>query len=325
MATKVLANVLTVAEVAKRINPDGTPAKIAELLEQLNDILANFPAFQANEARSHVSTVRSHLPTVKARKINAGAFRSASGTKQIREKLCLLETWCEIDEQLIDHEPDPRQARLNELKAFLEATMQEFSRQIIYGDEAVDETELIGLATRYNALGANCVSAGGSGNDLTSVYLIELGDMAVHLVYPRGNNNVGIDNQDNGKVRITDANGNPYMAYSSKITCEYGLVVKDERAVQRIANVESAGTSANFASDTVVAQLIYAIQRLPRAGENAVILCNRDVKAQFNIYALNKANGFYTSKEITGKPITVFQDIPILRVDKILSTESALT
>lgn len=45
-------------DIAKRLDPDGKIAKVAELLSQTNEMLDDIPFKEANEVTSHLTTVR---------------------------------------------------------------------------------------------------------------------------------------------------------------------------------------------------------------------------------------------------------------------------
>lgn len=315
---------LTILEQAKR-RELGNVARIAELLEQYNEFTVDAPIYEANDVYSHLFTRRTAQPTITPRSINQGAARSRSTTEQVREHITLLEVWAEIDEQLIDHEPSPGAARRNELIAFVEAGAQEFARRLVYGNPADgDARQFRGLTARYNTLGTpNVISIGGTGG--TSVWLIEWGFDTAHLVHPKGSPGIGLNETDMGKIRVTDVSGNPFMAYVNQMKWEYGLVIKDDRAVQRLCNINVAGGANSLDNATRIRDMVRAKNRLPRMGRNAVIYAQRDTKSQFDIYALEKTNGFYMQSNITGGPLTMFQGIPIRMVEQLLTTEGVVT
>lgn len=326
MATKYLKNQLTIAEMAKRVI-GGDHAQIAEVLEEINEFLIDAPMYEASEAFGHVASVRDGLPTISGRRLNEGASKSASSVKQIRESICLLDNFSEPDEVIIDNQPDKNAAINDENMAFLEAMMQTFSNYMLYGNEGVDPVQLNGFFQRYNTLSLdNVVGLSGTGSDLSSVLMVEWGKGTAHLIYPRGSKKVGIDVNKMGKQRVTDSSGNPYMAYVTQFKMQFGLVVKDDRAVQRVANVESSGSTNNLLATGNMEKLIYARNRLPKMGSNAVIYVNRDLKSQFDIWAFNKTNINFTVEQMKdGTPITKFQGIPIRHVDQMLNTESAIS
>lgn len=319
-------NVMTVIEATRRVDPEGNIATIAEIASETNEFLLDAHMKQANDIFSNVEFIRNGLPTISPRRINAGASKSVSRVLPKREQIMLLDTFCEIDEQLVDPFPDPKRQRWLEVKAFIEATMQEFARCLLYGNSTDVTEEIDGLTTRYNALAdTNVQGVGGTGSDVASLWLIEWGEGMAALCYPRGHSTVGIDDNDQGKIRITDSSSNPLMAYVNQIKAQFGLSIADDRACQRLANIESAGVANNLITSGGMHYLVRARNKLPHVGRNAVIYTNRDLKSQFDIYALDKSNGFYTINDITGRPLTVFQGTPIRMVEQQLSTETAIT
>lgn len=318
---------LTILEQAKR-RELGNIAVIAELLEEFNEYTIDAPTTEANDVFSHLYTKRVQLPKIGYRNINEGAQRSSSKTEQVRESITLLEVWAEIDEQLIDKESSPQQARQNELVSFIEAGAQSFARKLTYGQKANEVRQFDGLHTRFNSLSLPNVSQpavpGSSVGVQSSVWMIEWGMDTVHLVYPKGSGSIGLDERDYGKLRVTDENNNPFSAYVNQMKWEFGLVIKDDRAVQRICNLETTDDTKNFVAPDNVRTLIRAKNQLTRMGRNAVIYCNRETKATFDIYAMEKSNGFYFQENITGGPLATFQGIPIRMVEQLLNTEAVV-
>ena len=330
MAT-LTADRLTVVEQAKRINPDGTEAKVAELLDQFNEVFIDAVAEPANDVRSHKVSVRDGLPTISPRKINAGGTRSVSKVNQKRYELMLYDVPIEIDEELIDHEPSPIEARRLEEIAFMEATLQEFARVLFYGNESTYEDEINGLATLYNTLSdTNVRGASGTGSDTTSVWIVQWKQRQMSLIYPKGSKGAGIEHNDKGKLRITDTSGNPYYGYCSQVKLNFGIAPVDARAIQRIANIESDGVTNNLGDDTGQRNLFGALNSLPSPRTNkmakTVLYCNRDVLTQFDIWANEKSNMCLTVKDLkTGEPMTVVRGCPVRMVEQILSTETAIS
>lgn len=326
MATKLLSEMVTLADVINEINPDGAVAEIVEIFNEINQFLPDAPMVEANDFHSHISYIRSRMPNVRqGRLINRGAgYGSAASTPQ-RESIAILETWVPIDERIVKDSPDPQKTRTNQSKPMLEALMQEHARQMVYGSEAVAQIEMNGFFTRLNDLGMDNVhTMGGSGDDTTSVLLVEWGENKTYLIYPRGAKDAGIEVDDKGLIPWRDPDNKPYDAFVSKYLALFGLALDDPRCQQRIANIESAGGTNSF-EDGGHKVLVKAKNELRSGGRNAVIYCNRDVKTQFDIWALDKTNGFYMMQNITGQPLAYFQEMPIRMVEQMTSTETALT
>lgn len=325
MAEITFNDQLTVLEQAQLIGPDGGILTIAEILNEENEIMRDAVAKMANGIRANVELIRTDLPAISARKINSGATTKYPQSSQIEDQIMLLEAWPEIDEQLVDPYPDKKKARASQLIAYIEAFSQAFANNLIYGN-AGDVGEIDGWATRYaDPSDANVTDAGGSGSDCSSLWMAEWHTSKLSLIYPKDSKSVGLFNKDWGKKRVTDTSGNPFAAYVSQMKMEFGWTNQDARALQRLGSIESTGTSNNLLATDGINPLVYMRNRLPKRGKGKTALYgNRDLLSQFDVWALDKSNGFYYQENISGGPVAVFQGIPIRLVEQILSTEAAI-
>ena len=326
MAT-VDAKLLTLLELAKRSNK-GSILAIAETLNRTNEILTDAVYVPANGQTSHVTTRRLHLPTGSWRKINQGVARESSRTEQVVENIGMLEAISQVDQALVDLAEDSGTFRMTEDLAFVEGMSQTLATALIYGNTAGAPEQIDGLATRFNALTSastspvhNVHSADGSGQDLTSLWVVQWGPDKVHLVYPKSSASGGIVHQDDGLVTVYDSAGNPYKVYQSHFKVHVGLVVRDARCVQRICNIESGGTSNTFDPDL----LIEALREMPQGGASAVIYANRTVLAQMDKDAAGKTNVQYGANDPWGRPTMSFRGVQVRQVDAILNTETAVS
>lgn len=323
MAT-LTQNVLTILEQAKR-KFNGETQKIAEILDELNEVIATAAAFEANDTHSHVVTVRSALPTISTRGPNEGASSTVSQVRQIREGIMVLDSIIQVDELIYGPESSFDEFMMQEVAAQLEATMQKFSEEFLYGDLADDPKGLNGMFTRYNSASlANVYDAGGAGSDCTDILMIEWGRQSAYLFYPK-NSQAGITSKDLGEATLYDASSNPYRGYEYQVQLKSGIAVADDRAVQRLASIEASGTSNNLTADTVVDNMVYMKNALPRMGKNAVIYANRTTKSQMDIWALDKTNAYFTMETLQdGSMQNRFQGIPIRMIEQIIDTNDAL-
>ena len=316
--------VMTIYEQAKRLDPDGSAAKIAEILEQKNTIFKDAPVFMANDQNSNVSTVRLAHGGANVRRINKGATLTSSATKQIRDEIMLIEDWVRIDEKIMEMQADQKRFRFGEIKGCLNGIMDGFHDNFWYGGGG-DIGEVTGLMNRYNLTSMeNVYSAGGSGSDTSSVVAIQWGEDTVHMVYPRGGT-VGIEDEDKGKMTVYDSSGNPFDAFVNKIRLQFGIVVKDPSAIQRVANIESSGTTTNLRVSTVIDTLIEAINNLPDSGDGAVLYVNRALKAQIDQMAYSKSNAAFNYMDVGGKRISMFMEVPVRLNEAMVATETAIS
>lgn len=318
----VTSSQLTLLEMAKR-SKDGNTITIAEVLTKKNEILLDAVWQEANDKWSHKSTIRTSEPEGTYRGMNEGVGAEASGTDEITDKICMFETYSKPDKSLIDNEPNPEQARMNEATAFLNGLGKSFAAGVFYANNATNPRQPTGLAPRLNDLDMdNVVSAGGSGNDLTSIYVVGWDPNSTFLTHPRAHKTAGIEREDLGVQIVQDDAGKSFRAYVDWFKLYWGMVCKDLRTIGRVCNIEQSGTGA-FNEDL----LIQLINRLELEGTKAAIYCNRDVKTQMDILLKDKANVNFApakGRGLFGEDVLAFKDIPIRRCDAILNTESAV-
>lgn len=312
---------LTLVELAKRTN-NGNLLTIAEVMDETNEILTDAVWQEANQLTGHLITRRHSLPSGSWRRLNKGVDSESSATSQITEAIGMLESYSEVDKKLVDIAPDPKQFRSDEDMAFVEGMSQNLADTLIYGNMGTHPERFYGLATRYNDLScSNVYSAGGSGSDLTSIFIVQWGVRRVFLIYPKNSKSVGINANDLGEHTALDADSKKYQVYRTHFTVDVGLAIRDERCIQRQCNIETTGSSNTFSDD----KLIEMLNKLPYQGKGAVIYCNATVKTQMDIDAKDKSNVNYTAKDIWGVPVTYFRGVPVRQVDAILNTESEVT
>jgi hypothetical protein len=332
-------NALTLADWAKRRDPDDRVATIIELLNQTNDILTDMLWMEGNLPTGHRTTVRTGLPEVAWRKLNYGVPQSKSTTVQVDDTTGMLESFGQVDKDLAELNGSTAQFRLSENFAFLEAMNQEMAQTLIYGNSGTEPEAFTGLAPRYSSLtagsGQNVLNAGGSAN-LTSVWLVGWGDQTIHGIYPKGST-AGLQHTDLGLDTVTDANGGKYRAYQDHYQWKCGIAVRDWRYAARIANINTtqlaaqSDTQAATAGTELIKMMSRAMDRIPAFGMcKPVFYMNRTVFSLLRVMAMQKsANALSIEQGLDqfGNPVRgnmAFLGIPIRRVDTILNNEAAV-
>jgi hypothetical protein len=317
-------NQLTLLELAKRSN-NGNFLEIAEVLNEINEVLQDGIWVEANQVTSHIGTQRTHLPSGSWKQINVGIAKSASATKQVTEPVGVLEDYSIVDKRLVDLASDPMKFRSDEDIAHVEGMSQTIADGIIYGSIATTPEAFNGFATRYNLTSmANVYGAGGTGSDTTSLWLVEWGPRKVHFLYPKGTTTI-VSTKDLG-IRPAYDSGTPslpYEAYWTHFAIAGGIYVHDDRCVQRIANIETTGTSSILSDDDIIT----AMNQMPNPSTIAGVkmYVNRTLKTQLEILAKDKSNVNYTSDNAFGAPITRFRGVPVRLCEAIVDTETAIS
>lgn len=337
MATLGLNGKVTLMDIAQAMDPNGSIATVAELLSQTNEILLDMPWFEGNLPTGHKATIRTGLPTSVWRQFYQGVPPSKSQRAQITDACAMLETRSEVDKDEADLNANAKAFRLSEAKAFVESMNQTMATSVFYGNASTNPEQFNGLAPRYSSLsaanGGNIINAGGASSDNTSIWLVVWGKETVHGIYPKGSQ-AGLQHQDLGVIDAFDANSNRYRAYADWWQWKCGLHVRDWRYIVRIANIDVSNLVTESSAADLIKLMVRALARIPYANMgNAVFYANRTVKEMLSIQALNKSQSALSITEALrqfgGVQVAMkelnFLGVPIRTVDKLLTTEAAVS
>jgi len=339
MATLSSTN-LTLADWAKRQDPDGRVPVVAELLSQSNEVLSDCVFKEGNLPTGERVVIRTGLPSVYWRALNQGIPNSKSTTAQVDEACGILEARSEIDKDLAMLNGNTAQFRLSEDTAFLEAMNQTQATTLFYGNPGTDPKQFLGLAPRYNDLSAanaqNILNAGGSGSDNTSVFLVVWGDNTVYCPFPKGSK-AGLMHEDLGEQTVYNSDGTRMQALATRYQWKNGLVVKDWRYVVRIANIDvsdlaaQTGTQLATASTALIKLMTQALYRIPNMSMGrAAFYMNRSVHAGMSLAALDKSQYVLKIEQAVTQfgqadSYLSFLGVPLRRVDALVNTEAAVS
>lgn len=331
--------------VTKRMDPDGSIAKIAELLEQTNPIIEDVPLIEGNLPTGHRTTVRADLPDPTWRMLNWGVKPTKSITAQIDDTIGMLEDYGEVDKDLAMLNGNTAEFRMSEDEPHLEGMSNTMAETIFYGDTNVNPERFMGLAPRYDTIGipANKPTAelnsdylnhvidggglvGASGVSLTSVWYIVWGQKSVHGIYPKGSQ-AGLQSRDLGEQTLFDSDGGRYQGYRSHYQWKMGMCVRDWRYIVRIANVDLALMDTADNQQWLYQAMIkarYAVPQMNNYGRG-VYYASPAVQAMLDIAAVEKGNAALGYTNVFGKDVLTFRGVPIKGCSAISEAEVFLT
>jgi hypothetical protein len=325
------SNVATLADWAKRLDPDGKVAAIVELLAQKNEVLDDMMWKEGNLPTGDRTTVRTGLPTVAWRLLNQGVQPSKSTTAQIDESCGILEAWSEVDEDLAKLNGNTASFRLSEAQAFIEAMNQEMTQTLFYGNSGLAPEEFTGLSIRYSsttaANGQNIVAGGAAGGqtDCTSIWLLVWGSQSIYGIFPKGSK-AGLEHNDLGLQTIETSSGiggTRMRAYQDQFKWKCGISLRDWRYVSRYCNID---ISAN--NEDLINGMIKQIHRVPNLTTGkAAFYMNRTMSQRLDLLRRDDVitGGGLTYDVVDGRRIMSFRGIPIRTVDALLETESTVS
>lgn len=338
---------VTLADMAKNWDPNGTQARTVELLSQSNEVLPDMLWVEGNLPTGTRTTVRTGLPSASWRLFNQGVQVSKSTTAQFDEQCGMLEAWGEVDVELAKLNGNEAAWRMSENAAHLEAMNQEFVQTLFYGNSGTAPEEFTGLATRYSSLGQNCISGGGSGSDQASIWLIGWGANSVHGIYPKGSQ-AGLQHIDHGRAVTETVNGiggSRLAVYRDQWIWKCGIAVRDWRYAVRGCNVDISNLTTESSAANLTKLMIKMVHRLPMTtggptnqgfvGVKPAFYVNRTLAQMLDIQRYNVMSGMGTGSQnlggsigydmIDGRWTPNFRGIPIRIVDQLLETESTVS
>lgn len=227
------------------------------MLKETLDAAPFLSALPAKTATSDLFkyTIQTSNPSVGFRSPNAGIEGTRGGFEQAVVTLKYLDASFWVDVAVADTDQrGPDHAIMVEAVAHLRQAFREVEEQIIRGTNNVaggfDGFEDLG---NLDALADSMViGAGGTGADVSSVYLLHAGEQGVEVVWGQGGEfTVGprqiVDRPDGTGVQS-------FKAYSHMIGGYCGLKRGHDLSVARIANLEDG--ASNALSDDLLAQAI---------------------------------------------------------------------
>lgn len=344
MATLALGTDLTLMELIRREDPDGTLAQLVDVINQENRILEDITWLECNNGTYHEDTITASEPAGEERAYDQGVGKEAGVTEKVTEPTCMLNGISEVDAAKYQHSTDQAACRLQEDAFFLRGMTKTLVSRLFDGDRSTYPRRINGINTRsqysdlantttvFDNAGGNCADA----STFTSIYCIQWGYKMVNCVYPRndpqGGGELPIKMEDFGKNIVSQpstSQAKKYPAWQTWFGCDFGLFIHDYRCIKRVVNIATTGINGtdyfSFSEDP----LIDLYNQLEYNGMGAVFYCNRTVLAQAQKRANEKGNAFFeTNVEGEGPfahPVTRFMGIEFKRVDQITNTQEDVT
>lgn len=325
---------ITLVDLA--VLPDGKKDPVINLLAQINPVLEDALVLPCNDGTRHKTSVLTGLPTVTWMQLYKGVPTSKGQFQSVVDTTGVIEAACEVDERLLEYAAKPEdkaQIRFEHSITFIEAMAQEAARAIFYHDSAVDPSKPMGFAPRFNALtGAEnskqIINASGTGNALTSIWLITWDRMGSHLLYVE-NGKAGLVRKDRGSQQAIDGNGDKYFVLREDFKWNIGLSVRNWQYVVRVANIDTTALTDDASTGADIIELMtkayYRHKGRRVAMGRTYWYMNTDIVMYLDFQARNQKdkNLFLTFNQQgpNAKEVLHFRGIPIRECDCLINGE----
>lgn len=327
--------IMTLANLAKGPRGSAAAQAIIEIMSETNDILSDAPAMVCNSGSTHLTTLRDGIPFPEFRMLNAGTSVVRTQRRQIVEHTGVLENWTEIDQAMLTLAKDKNELLMNESRGVLEGISQMGAQKIFYGNMIHEPAGFNGLSVRYNNLNPNVpearnvIDCGGTGANLTSIWIIQWAPDAVHLLFPEGTT-AGVKHEVFSNEPLQDNVNKRFTGTLIHYYWYLGLAVRDWRRVVRLANVDVAALQTIVANGAQTAaeqklmrQLLLGLDLLPdKNSGRTMIYSGRQPHTMLSIMASEKQNVQLTyTAPMGGAPLLSFLGVPIRRCDGLIVGE----
>lgn len=279
------------------------------------------------------TTHGSYNKAFQARSLGKGAFSKTNGAvpiiasdgEEVVEPVKLYEGDSYVDERVLKGVVDAYKVRDSQDAMNMEGMLQDWLYNLIYATLASSPDGFKGFAARRPTIdNKTCFSfAGTASGALSSGYLIEFSRRGFYMAYPEGAGTPGFVNEDRGRnsVPAPDGNGNMW-AWIRHYEIYGALVERNPRALIRLANINPAGGTGDFAS----APFLKAKRWLPSGGRGAVSFFTRNVAARIDEHCASKSNAAYGIRDIEGYgPVSTIYGVPVRIMDPLLETEATVS
>lgn len=309
---------MNLLEAYRRAGYENPETLIGELLQQ-NDLLRTAAVAPANKGFYNETLRAVKLGAGKVTKINSGIPDISSKTDKVSDPVISFEGASKVDIRIFDGAEDLDAVRNSEDAMNLAGFSNSWNHVLLYGTPK-DAEGYTGLAARRAKLaGGNVVDFKGSDN-LSSAYIIEWGNIGTRLLYAK-HSTPGISSVDMGKVKVQAQDGSgEYWAFERDYKIYFGLSVRTENSLWRIANIDVDSTDVS----SLLSHVIKIKNKLPSRGRTGFMYCNTDVQSLIEIMIMQEATNVRTVEYENYGPVTQFLQIPIMAMDAISSDETAV-
>jgi hypothetical protein len=341
--TRTMGNIF---DVLKMKLPDGSPVdSIVNSLVEQDDFSRLVPAYPANNSLTHHGLRTISLPTGYFVDVG-GSWKSSKAQREpFVEALCTIRSTYEAPVDTFTTEKREVGEALLRAEKSDHVTMmnQTVTNLMLEGTTAPNQSAIVGLMKRAPYMTYDnlfCFSAGDTGSDLRSCWLMKPGVNTLHTLYNPNHPTLGVEQTDKGEQKVTNDDDSTIAAGEHRwdIMIEFmiqkGICVRDMRALKRIANV-ACGVSDYPGTDLINTIIEASIINAPTKGTMQVnqngqtvelpspwlLMCDERLYAKMVVATNDKLKVYTSDKNIYQTELPMIgPDIIVCRMDALNKT-----
>ncbi len=324
--------VLTLLDMSALIGPNNQLlGNVVERLATTSEFTEDGIWVASNAFGKHVSAERKTLPTGESRMANRGVAAAKGVIGQNEDFIGFFESPSVVDDFVLRRTPSGQKQKARSMYdvAHGMGLGQTQRSKSFYGDPSTDPNDPNGLATRRASIGTYCYDGGMSSTKNTSLYFVGWDSMnGVHNIFPDGEQ-MGIAMQDMDINVVIDP------VFTDKVRwlpfwitwfyMDFGIVVLDDRALIRIANIDVDNvTAADYEGIFQMMNRAFRAMRVPKP--QIRIYGNQDGLNFLDNMSIYVSNMIIKPVEVEGKTLyNSWNGIPLRLCEEILTNEAQVT
>ena len=176
-------NRYTLAEYAQVAGLKGVQLEVVHTIEDTEPLFASAPIIKCNSGQVNKTQVITQYPVGQTRGYNMGVTAEKAASKVVQDDTCMIETYNEIDVEIVRQNGDSARWRANQDKAFVRGLAHSTAERIFNASKKRDPFEFDGLGTRYSKIdGEHVIDAAVEDTVYADLWLVNWGTNTVHPV-----------------------------------------------------------------------------------------------------------------------------------------------
>lgn len=340
MSTRNINAQYTYLERAKALTGKGGNATraVLDVMDQVGvmDFLKEWPTIPCSHALKHRVRRTANRPPTTHRNLYQGVPANITVTQVLWETVVLLEQKNIIDEDEFAgmDAADAKAERRLQVDSHIVALQEDYVNSIFNSSSADGSEYIDGFASRLSTLsypgyGTDSLpyvyNGGGTGSDLCSMYVVELGPRAVHGLIPgsgtREGKNLGVEYRNKGLEPKADSGDTTkeFYAYVDQFKMWAGLNVADDRKIARYANIEKDVASDYSWNEDILIDIL-TFGRFDKRRTRLYV--GQRLYTQLCKKAKNKQNQSLDWDVIFGQKVMTIWQIPVRTLDALVLGEA---
>jgi hypothetical protein len=333
------ANKYTIRDAMLGTDAKGEFLDVADVISKATGIMDILEFHPTNQAYDHLTARRTDQGTPTTRVANEGAQEIKGSKDQVIDIPVHYNNVIKPDPLFLKKFNSPEEWKADEVRAIAQGYAEAYTEQLITGVSTSDPGRSIdGLATRLGSLPSDVNdvtdpkhtvrSAGGSGSDNSSIYIVGIGKQGAYGLYHK-NGQAGFQMKQLPEQLITLGSGD-IVCRPIDLSWDVGFSATNYRTIGRLCNIDYSDLTDDASSGANLMNLLTRLinsTKVMTMGLKPVLLANEALITYFENQRRNfGGNAVKTNVDLgLATNYTTFKGIPFVQTDAIGVAEATIS